>query len=344
MLGIGWHLNYGGVVSRTVRGGIPDETLVYGIANRAQQYRDSATWDMVHSINKRIDGENDLFTVSVAGKSVNFFIKHADFIFGMIINFILIGLFCKIADAFNRKLEQNLLEKHPDSPLINLMPILTKVAKVVIIFLLLAGFLQSFGYNVSSLIAGFGITGLAVGFAAKEAIGNVFGSIGLLADRVYKVGDYIAFDGMEGTVETINFRSTTIRTLEGVELNIPNNLLANNEITNYSKASERKIDITVDIEYGTPNEKIDRACEILRNIALSNPEIKNDAEAIIENMAPSSIVVRLIAYTPATSGREIRRIKSNVIREIIHNYRAEGIEFAFPSISLYNANTNVKIS
>ena len=77
MLGIGWHLNYGGVVSRTVRGGIPDETLIYGIANRAQQYRDSATWDMVHSINKRIDGENDLFTVSVAGKSVNFFIKQA---------------------------------------------------------------------------------------------------------------------------------------------------------------------------------------------------------------------------------------------------------------------------
>ena len=268
---------------------------------------------------------------------VKFLIKHADFIFGIIINLILIGIFCKIADAFNRKLENNLLEKHPDSPLVNLMPIITRVAKVIIIFLLLAGFLQSFGYNVSSLIAGFGITGLAVGFAAKEAIGNVFGSIGLLADRVYKVGDYIAFDGLEGTVETINFRLTTIRTLEGVELNIPNNLLANNEITNYSKATERRIDLTVDIEYGTTNEKIDRACEILKNIALSNPEIKDSAEAFIETMAPSSIVVRLIAYTPATTGADVRRIKSNVIREIIHHYRAEGIELAFPSTSIYMA-------
>lgn len=274
---------------------------------------------------------------------IDFFVKHADFIFGIIINLILINVFCKLADAFNSKLEKQLQEKHPDSPLLNLMPIIAKVAKVVIIFLLLAGFLQSFGYNVNSLIAGFGITGLAVGFAAKEAIGNVFGSIGLLADRVYKVGDYIAFDTYEGTVTEINFRSTTIVTIQGYEVNIPNNLLANNEITNYAKAAERRIDITVDIEYGTSNEKIDRACEILKNIVLSNPEVKDEAEAFIETMAPSSIVVRLIAYTPATNGADVRRIKSNIIREIIHCYRAEGIEFAFPSMSLYPVNTNVNI-
>jgi MscS family membrane protein len=154
------------------------------------------------------------------------------------------------------------------------MPILTRIVKVVIIFILLAGFLQSFGYNVNSLIAGFGITGLAVGFAAKEAIGNVFGSIGLLADRVYKVGDYIAFDSYEGTVVDINFRSTTISTIQGFEVNIPNNLLANNEITNISKAQERRIDLTVDIEYGTSDEKINRACDILKEIAESEIDSK----------------------------------------------------------------------
>ena len=197
---------------------------------------------------------------------VSFLVKHADLIFGAIVNIVLIYVFCKLADAFNNKLERNLLTKHPDSPLINLMPILTRIAKVVIIFIIVASFLQSFGYNVNSLIAGSGITGLAVGFAAKEAIGNVFGSIGLLADRVYKVGDYIAFDGYEGTVTEVNFRSTTIKTIQGFDVNIPNNLLANNEITNLSKATERRIDLIIDIEYGTSNEKIDKACEIL-NIA-----------------------------------------------------------------------------
>ena len=275
---------------------------------------------------------------------VNFLVKHADFIFGVIINLILISVFCKIADAFNRKLEKNLLEKHPDSPLVNLMPILTRIAKVVIIFVIIASFLQSFGYNVNSLIAGFGITGLAVGFAAKEAIGNVFGSIGLLVDRVYKVGDYISFDGYEGTVTDINFRSTTIKTIQGFEVNIPNNLLANNEITNVSKATERRIDLTVDIEYGTSNEKIDRASEILKEVADQNNLIKNGAISFIENMAPSSIQVRLIAYTIDGTLATATEAKSQIIRSIIHHYRAEGIEFAFPSMSLYNGDSSVKLS
>ena len=269
---------------------------------------------------------------------VNFLIKHADFIFGVIINLTLIYVFCKIADKFNTKLEKNLLKKHPDSPLINLMPILTRIAKVVIIFVIIASFLQSFGYNVNSLIAGFGITGLAVGFAAKEAIGNVFGSIGLLADRVYKVGDYISFDGYEGTVTEVNFRSTTIKTIQGFEVNIPNNLLANNEITNVSKATERRIDLTIDIEYGTSNEKNDRACEILKEVADKNNKIKDGAISFIENLAASSIQVRLIAYTTDGTLGTATNAKSEIIREIIHQYRAEGIEFAFPSMSVYNAN------
>lgn len=268
-----------------------------------------------------------------------FFMAHSKLIVGAIVNLIAIYVFCKIADAFNSKLEKNLLEKHPDSPLVNLMPIITKIAKVVIVFLLVAGFLQSFGYNVSSLIAGFGITGLAVGFAAKEAIGNVFGSIGLLADRVYKVGDYIAFDGYEGTVTDVNFRSTTLTTIQGFVVNIPNNLLANNEITNVSKATERRIDLTVDIEYGTSNEKIDKACEILKEIADRNSEIKDGAISFIENLAASSIQVRLIAYTTDGTLATATNAKSSIIKEIIHRYREEGIEFAFPSTSIYMAKS-----
>ena len=269
---------------------------------------------------------------------VNFLIKHSNVILGAIINLIIIGVLCKLADTFNNKIEKSLLKRHPDSPLINLMPILTRIIKVVIVFIILASFLQSCGYNINSVIAGFGITGLAVGFAAKEAIANVFGSIGLLADRVYKVGDYISFDGYEGTVTEINFRSTTIKTITGFDVNIPNNLLANNEITNVSKAAERRIDLTIDIEYGTPNEKIDRACQILSEIAQENNEIKDGAISFIENLAGSSIQVRLIAYTTDGTLATAINAKSNILREIIHRYRAEGIEFAFPSMSIYNGN------
>ena len=265
----------------------------------------------------------------------NFFLHHSGLIFGVLINIVIIYAFCKGMDIFTSKLEEKLKNKNSESPLLNLMPVLSKIIKSIVVFMLLAGFLQSFGYNVSSLIAGFGITGLAVGFAAKEAIGNIFGSIGLLGDKVYKIGEYISFNGYEGTVEKINLRSTTIRTLAGYPVNIPNNILANEEITNISKVNRRRLDISIDIEYSTPNEKIDRALAILKEIAESDEKILKGAQAFIDKLAPYSIVIRLFAQTKVTNYYQFMDYKGNILKEIIHRFRAEDIHFAFPSTSIY---------
>lgn len=267
---------------------------------------------------------------------IKFLEKHSPFIIGVIINVTLIIAINKIIDTFEIKLSTKLREKHSDSSLVNLLPILVKVLKVIIIFMLLAGFLQSFGYNVSSLIAGFGITGIAVGFAAKETIGNVFGSLGLLGDRVYKIGDYIKFNDLEGYVEKINLRSTSIRTLDNFVVNVANNKIANEEITNVSKCKKRKIDITVGIEYGTSNEKIDRAVEILKEIATNNEQIIGSGMfTTIEDLNNSSIDIRFFGYTSETAWAKYKVVRGNIIREIIHRYREEGISFAFPSTSVY---------
>ena len=279
----------------------------------------------------------DKIFIKLMNDFIHFLGEHIPFIIGVVINLILIWGFCRLIDVFLCKIERGLKTKNSDSPLLNLMPIFNKLLKAIVIFILLAGFLQSFGYNVTSLVAGFGITGLAVGFAAKEAIGNIFGSVGLLSDRVYKIGEYISFNGYEGTVEQVNLRSTTIRTLEGFRVNVPNNVLANEEITNISQANKRRIDITVDIEYGTSNEKIDRAMDILREIVAEKDNMYNEPFAFLDNMAPSSIQVRLVAYAKVITWAEYAQIKSEIIREIIHRYRIEGIEFAFPSTSIYMA-------
>lgn len=268
---------------------------------------------------------------------IKFLGVHVKFIIGVVINIALIWGISSIIDIFSSNIDKKLRQKHSDSPLLNLLPVLSKILKAITVFLLLAGFLQSFGYNVTSLIAGFGITGLAVGFAAKEAIGNVFGSVGLLADRVYKIGDYIKFNGYEGFVENINLRSTTIRTLEGFVVNVPNNQLSNEEITNVSMANSRRIDLTVDVEYGTSNEKLETACRILKEIAENTPSIINNTEVFIDNLAASSIQVRMVAYTSEVSWAKYIHVKSNIIKQIITKYREEGIEFAFPSTSIYMA-------
>ena len=262
--------------------------------------------------------------------------KHSPFIFGVIINIIIIIAINKIIDTLEAKITTKLRERHSDSSIVNLLPVLIRVLKAIIIFMLLAGFLQSFGYNVSSLIAGFGITGLAVGFAAKEAIGNVFGSLGLLGDSVYKIGDYIKFDNIEGYVEKINLRSTSIRTLDNFVVNVPNNTIANEAITNVSKCKKRKIDITVGVEYRTPNEKLDRAVEIIKEIATNEERIIGSGMfTSIEALADSSINIRFFGYTSETAWAKYKVVKGNFIREIIHRFREEGISFAFPSTSVY---------
>lgn len=267
--------------------------------------------------------------------------SHVKLIIGVAVNLVLIWGLCKLIDLFGRKLVYRLKTKNSDSPLLNLMPILNRTAKAIVVFILLAGFLQSFGYNVASLIAGFGITGLAVGFAAKEAIGNIFGSFGLLADRVYKIGEYIKFNGFAGTVENINLRSTTIRDDDGFAVNVPNNLLANEEIVNVSQTNGRRIDLKIGIEYSTSNEKIDRACEILKEIAMRDETVLEGEHAFLENLDDSAITVRLVCYTSKVSWGEYIYIKSRIIREIIHRYREEGIEFAFPSTSVYMAKSQI---
>ena len=282
---------------------------------------------------------NDAYNMIVK-PVLHFLEKHSPFIIGVIINVALIIAINKIIDTLEVKITTKLREKHSDSSLVNLLPILIKVLKAIIIFMLLAGFLQSFGYNVSSLIAGFGITGIAVGFAAKETIGNVFGSLGLLGDRVYKIGDYIKFNDIEGYVEKINLRSTSIRTLDNFVVNVANNKIANEEITNVSKCKKRKIDITVGVEYGTPNEKLDRAVEILKDIATNNELIIGSGMfTAIESLNNSSIDIRLFAYTSETAWAKYKVVKGNVIREIIHRFREEGISFAFPSTSVYIEKT-----
>lgn len=147
----------------------------------------------------------------------------------------------KIVDIFNQNLKNKILLKHADTTILGFMPLLDKVLKFTIVFVALATFLQNHGYSVTSLIAGFGITGLAVGLGAQITIANFFGSFSLLADKAYKIGDYIVINqtvhdkAVEGIVEDINLRSTKVRTADGGLVIIPNNIVANGVVKNLSQ-------------------------------------------------------------------------------------------------------------
>ena len=118
-------------------------------------------------------------------------------------------------------------KKDSKNQLIQFIPILDRIFKILIVFFIVASFLQSFGYSVSSLITGFGITGLAVGFAANATIANVFGTLSIFSDKAYRVGDYVIVNGVEGYVEDVNLMSTKIRTLDNFLYIVPNSSASN---------------------------------------------------------------------------------------------------------------------
>lgn len=174
---------------------------------------------------------------------LNFLTKNSDVIIEFVIVFVAVYVLFKSIDIFNRNLKDKVLVKHSDTTMLGFMPIIDKVVKATIIFLAIATVLQSHGFSITSLIAGFGITGLAVGLGAQITIANVFGSFALLADKAYKIGDYIIINqtvhdkAVEGVVEDINLRSTKIRTSDNGLIIVPNNIVANGVVKNVSQVS-----------------------------------------------------------------------------------------------------------
>lgn len=147
----------------------------------------------------------------------------------------------KIIDILSKKFKGKILSKHEDATILAFMPLVDKILKVLIAFFAIATIMQKHGYSVTSLITGFGITGLAVGLGAQITIANIFGSFSLLADKTYKIGDYIIINqtvkdsAVEGIVEDINLRSTKIRTSDGGLVIVPNNIVANGVVKNVNQ-------------------------------------------------------------------------------------------------------------
>lgn len=247
----------------------------------------------------------------------------------------------KIVDFIDKKLRENIIRKHENSArLLSFCPILNRVIKTLILFIIVASVMQAHGYSMTSLIAGFGIVGMAVSFAAKESIANIFGSFAILYDKIFDLEDYIVINDIEGTVIDINLRSTKIRTLDNSIIILPNNVVANAIITNISAIKERRLGATIGVTYDTSNEKLQRAIQILKDILTSNEDITENYRVFLKELNASSIDIEFTAYIKYGDKDNFCRVRENVLTEIITQYRKEGIDFAFPSQSIYLTNEN----
>ncbi|MCC5816503.1 MAG: mechanosensitive ion channel family protein [Leptospira sp.] len=203
--------------------------------------------------------------------------------------------------------------------------------------------IQNMGINVMSLLAGLGIGGLAFALAAKDTAANLFGSIMILIDRPFKVGDWIKIGSSEGTVEEIGLRSTRIRTFYDSVISIPNMDMAVSPIDNLGQRTYRRILANLGITYGTPPAKIEAFLEGIKNIIKANPHTRKENYHVVFNKFGDfnlDIMVYVFLKVPDWATELVAR--QNIYLEIIRLAEDLGIEFAFPTQTLHIDSTPEK--
>lgn len=265
----------------------------------------------------------------------DFFQNNSELLSQIAIHFALLIVVMYIIDNAVVNIKQKIYDNSNNSSLLNLLLFMTKFIKVVVVILILGSFLQCRGYSLTSLITGLGITGLAVGLAAKEMLASVLGSISIMTDRVYKIGDYVSINDVEGIVETVNFRSTKIRTIANTLITIPNNITADTIVHNRSESEFFRLIETFDVEYDTSDEKIEEGLSILRDIAQNDEDIQKNYIARVSALGENAIKLQLIANTTTNEWMKFLAIKDRLYKNVLKQFRENGLSFAFPSRTIY---------
>lgn len=213
------------------------------------------------------------------------------------------------------------------------------VAKTMKIFLALTGVLvvaQNMGYSISGLLASLGIGGIAIAMAAKDTIANVFGSIMILVDRPFSVGDWIKAPGFEGVVEEIGFRSTKIRTFEKTLVNVPNSALANMVIDNIDARSVRRIKMRIGLTYDTTAAQMDAAIKGIEAILLNHPGVDQSYKLVkFDEFEDSSLSIFLYYFSASKVWEEYLQVRQEVNMQIMDLLEGMSLEFAFPTQTLH---------
>lgn len=227
--------------------------------------------------------------------------------------------------------------KRTGSPLDeHLLPFIRKTTRSFIVVLAIVLIIQNLGYSISGLLASLGIGGLAVALAAKDTLSNIFGSIMILLDRPFRVGDWVKTGDLEGVVEEIGFRSTKIRTFAKTMITVPNNIIATTAVNNFSRMPKRRIKMTVGVSYDSSPQQMRDAVSAIRTMLEQHPAINQDFMLVnFTAFSASTLDILVYCFTSTTNWGEYLQAREDVCLKIMDIVAGLNMELAFPSQSLY---------
>ena len=212
-----------------------------------------------------------------------------------------------------------------------------KLIKIFIGGIGLGAMLQVWGINVTALLASLGLGGLAFALAAKDTASNLFGSFAILADKSIRIGEWIKVDGVEGVVEDIGMRTTKIRTFEKSLITVPNQVVANSPIENFSRRGVRRVKMTIGITYGASQAQIQNIVKEIRYLLHNHENIAQDESVMVNFKAfgDSSLDIFIYCFTRTSNWKTYMDIKQEIQFDIMKIVEENESSFAFPSQSLY---------
>ncbi|MBN2081223.1 mechanosensitive ion channel [bacterium] len=215
-------------------------------------------------------------------------------------------------------------------------PLLRDIVKFVAIILAIVAIVQSWGGNASGILAGVGVGGLALAFAAQDTVANIFGSFVIYSDRPYKVGDWIKMGNVEGTVEEIGIRSTRIRCFDKTMMLVPNKKVANEDIQNFSEMPVRRLKLTVGLSYDASADQIKAIVEDTRRLLATHPGIDQTFWIVnFTDMSDYSLDLLVYCFTTTTVWKEYLDIRQDVLLNILDICNRHKVEIAFPTQTIY---------
>ncbi len=215
-----------------------------------------------------------------------------------------------------------------------LLPVLKNCARAIVFALTVLTIVSNFGYDVSAVLVGLVIAGIAIGIAAQDSLSNVIGSAALFTDRPFEMEDLVQVDGVTGKVEDIGIRSTRIRTVDGTLVSIPNATVARASVENYTKSAKRRVQLKLGLEYNTTGKKISKAKDIVRDILRNTRGVDPDDVAVhFIDFADSQLQLMLTYHIVETS--RMFDVQDEVNSRIKDEFEKARIEFALPSRAVY---------
>jgi MscS family membrane protein len=222
-----------------------------------------------------------------------------------------------------------------------LVPLLRKTAKTFVFAIGLVAIGNSLSLDMKSLLAGLGIGGIAFALAAKDTISNLFGSLTVLLDKPFRIGDWVVIDGgIEGGIEEVGLRSTRIRTSYDSLISVPNGTLTNSHIDNYGQRTYRRFSTHLGLEYGTPPHLIEAFCEGIRQIILAHKWTRKDMfHVYLNQLGASSLDILLYCFWKVPDRSTELSERHRLLLDILRLGDELGVSFAFPTQTLHMQNS-----